>query len=105
MYRARLLAILVIVQSGGILSAQDGPQKGQIKKLDVNKSTIVVASDGKDISLRVTDETRVIRADGEQVDNLFKEKTFAIGATVFFKADGDTLKGIKLLPPGVGKGP
>jgi Cu/Ag efflux protein CusF len=101
----RLFATALIALLAGVLSAQDGPQKGRIKKIDADKSTVIVTSDGKDLIFQVTADTRVMNADGQQIDDLFKEKAFAVGAAVVFKADGQTLQGIKLQEGGAGKQP
>jgi hypothetical protein len=101
----RLVAIALVALLSGVLSAQDGPQKGRIKKIDADKSTVIVTSDGKDIALQVSAETRVMNADGQQIEDLFKDKTFAVGAAVVFKSDGQTLVGIKLEAGGAGKQP
>ena len=93
----RLFAILAIVVSAGALSAQDGPQRGQIKKIDADKNTLIVTSEGKDLTLQVTSETRVMNAEGQQVEEPFKNKLFTAGAAVVFKTDGQNiLQGIKL---------
>ncbi|HZZ79995.1 MAG TPA: hypothetical protein VFE62_15860, partial [Gemmataceae bacterium] len=101
----RFSAFFCVVALVGVLSAQEGPRRGQIKKMDAAKRTVVITSDGKDITLEVNDQTRVVRANGEKVDDFFKEKSFAAGANVLFLADGATLLGIRLQPANTGKGP
>lgn len=101
----RFLAMTLIALCVGALLAQDGPQQGRIKKLDADKNTVVVTSDGKDLALEVTADTRVMSAGGKQIDNLFKDKAFKEGAEVLFKRDGQKLIGIKLQEDGGGKQP
>ncbi len=103
----RLCALAIVAIFAGVLSAQDGPQKGRIKKIDADKSTVIITdARGLDVQLKVTTDTRVMNGDGQQIDNLFKEKAFGVGAAVTFRFDEKfNLVGIKLEAAGAGKQP
>jgi Cu/Ag efflux protein CusF len=101
----RLVATFCLIVVVGALAAQDRPRPGQIKKIDLAKKTIVITSFDKDIALEVTDQTRVVGGDGGPVDNLFKEKSFVVGATILFIGDGTKLRAIRLTSANAGNGP
>lgn len=82
----RLFAIALIALWAGVLPAQDGPQQGRIKKIIANQ-IIITDAKGLDVQLMVTADTRAVNADGKQIDNLFKDKAFAVGAPVMFRFD------------------
>lgn len=87
------------------LPAQEGPQRGRIKKVDPDKGTITITTaDGKDRDVVVTDSTRVVDAANKDVERRLKDKAFREGAAVLFKAetrDGkEVLVGLKLVGPG-----
>src|SRR5438874_9491072 len=92
----RILGIVGVVLFAGVLSAQDGPQKAIIKKVDADKSTLTLTADGKDLVVKVTADTKVVDAAGKQSDDPFKDGVFKVGASIVFKADGDTLVGIRV---------
>ena len=86
----RLGAMAGIVLLVGTLAGQEAsqaPQKGKIKKIDADKSTLTISVDGKDQDLLVAAETKVMDAANKQIENPFKEKTFIVGAAVMFKAE------------------
>ncbi|MSQ95019.1 MAG: hypothetical protein EXR98_10755 [Gemmataceae bacterium] len=105
---ARLVSLLVLALLAGALSAQDGPQKGVIKKTDAAKSTLAITADGKDLTLTVTPKTRVMTAAGQKIEDPFKDKAFTVGAAILFLADDKgALIGIRIggdakQPPGGG---
>jgi hypothetical protein len=96
----RTFGVIGIVLLAGVLSAQDDLRKGTIKKIDADKSTLVVTMDGKDLVLQVTAETRVMDRAGKTFTDPFKDRVFTVGAAVVFKADvkGDSgvLVGIRV---------
>jgi Cu/Ag efflux protein CusF len=100
----RIVAVACLVLLAGVLSAQDGPQKGTIKKVDADKGTLTLAADGKDLVVKVTAETRVMDTAGKSIDDPFKNNVFKPGAAILFKADGDTLVGIRIGDPNQAKG-
>jgi len=92
----RIFGVVSLVFLAGVLSAQDGPQKGTIKKVDADKNTLTLTADGKDLVVKVTTETKVMDAAGKQIEEPFKDKVFKAGANILFKVDGDTLLGIRI---------
>ncbi|MBI1832724.1 MAG: hypothetical protein HYR84_14885 [Planctomycetes bacterium] len=92
----RFIGIVAILLLVGVVGAQDGPQKGVIKKIDADKSTLTLSADGKDVLVKVTPETRVMDAAGRQIAEPFKNNAFKVGANIVFRADGDTLLGIRV---------
>jgi hypothetical protein len=100
----RIFGIVGLVLLASVLSGQDGPQKGVIKKVDADKSTLTLTADGKDLIVKVTAKTKVMDANDMQIADPFKDQRFKPGTPIFFKADGDTLVGIRALGAG-GKGP
>ena len=100
----RIFGVVGLVLLAGVLSAQDSPQKGTVKKIDPEKGTLTIAADGKDVVVKVTAETKVMNAKGKQITEPFKDNDFKAGTSVLFKTDGDTLVGIRALGAG-GKGP
>jgi Cu/Ag efflux protein CusF len=78
--------------------AQEGIQRGKVKKLDLDAKLITVTADGKDRELAITEQTRVLGAQGDTIKERFKD--IKEGAPVFFKPekrDGkDVLMGLKL---------
>jgi hypothetical protein len=82
------------------LLAQEGIQKGKIKKVDPDKKTIVITSEGKDYTFLAAEESRLMDETGNPVKERLADKRFRPGAPVMFKAgrkDGkDVLIGVKL---------
>src|SRR5258708_3728342 len=70
-----------------VLLAQEGPQRGKIKKVDVDKGTVTITVDGKDQEVLVTDDTRLVDAANMDVAQRLKDKAFKEGAEVLFKAE------------------
>ncbi len=101
---SRIFGVVGLVLLAGVLSAQNSPQKGTIRKIDADKGTLTIAADGKDVVVKVTAETKVMNANGKQITEPFKDNVFKAGTSVLFKTDGDTLVGIRALGAG-GKGP
>jgi hypothetical protein len=98
MLRVSLIAVAVLA----VAAAQqpDGPQKGKIKKIDVEKGVIVITSDGKDVEAKVNEQTQFRGADTQPLPDKIKDKALKEGAEVMFivrMRDGQTvLAGIKL---------
>jgi hypothetical protein len=82
------------------LPAQEGIQRGRIKKIDADKSIITIAADGKDLEFNVVAETRIMDAANQAVKDRLRDKSLKEGAMVMFKPamrDGKTiLVGLKL---------
>jgi len=106
---ASALIGLLILATG--LPAQQDIQRGKVKRVDADKGTITITTDGKDLDFTVTDDTRIMGADGREVKDRLKDKAFQAGAAIMFKPamrDGKTvLVGIKFADnePGGGSGP
>jgi hypothetical protein len=99
MFRTSLVAIAVLAVAAAAQQA-DGPQKGTIKKVDVEKGVIVITSGGKDVEATVTEQTQFRGADTQPLPDKIKDKALKEGAEVMFLArmrDGRTvLVGIRL---------
>lgn len=102
---AGLVALFITIQVLP-LSAQE-IQRGKLKKLDLDGKLIVITSNGKDVELALSEETRVLGASGK--DLAAKLKDFREGADLFFQPDerdGLTMaKALKLAAPGDGPRP
>src|SRR5260370_608690 len=102
----QIFSITVVLLLASVLTAQDGPQKGTIKKIDADKSTLTLNADGKDIVAIATDDTKFFNVKG---DNL-KERlqSFKVGVNVNFrvlaKDNKNYLDGLALLGAGGDKG-
>jgi Cu/Ag efflux protein CusF len=95
--RTAILALTFIsIWTGatGAVSAQD-IQRGKLKKLDVEKRTVVVTIAGKDQEFKLSDDTQVLGATGKNLAERLKD--FKEGASISVRAgNGGTLSGIKL---------
>jgi Cu/Ag efflux protein CusF len=89
-------AALVLIAAQ--LTAQEGIQKGKIKKLDLDAMTITLTAGAKDHELLITEKTQVFEAQGATIKE--RLQNFKAGADVMFKAGQqggkDVLVGIKL---------
>ena len=92
----RIFGIVGLVLLASVLPGQDGPQKGTIKKVDADNRTFTLTADGKDLIVKVTAKTKVMDANNMQIADPFKDQRFKPGTPIFFKADGDTLLGIRV---------
>jgi Cu/Ag efflux protein CusF len=70
-----------------VLLAQEGPQRGKIKKVDADKGIVTLTVDGKDLEVQVTDDTKLVDASNMDVAQRLKDKAFKEGADVVFKAE------------------
>jgi len=87
-----------LVVSG--LLAQEGIQRGTIKKVDATRETIVITSDGQDLTFSVPADARLMDETGKPIAERLGDKRFRAGAAVMFKTlrkDGkEVLQGVKL---------
>lgn len=93
---SRFVVVVLIILAGPTLAQRDGIQKGKIKSIDADKSSITLTVDGKDRTFTVTDDTRVFGAEGKRLKE--RLKTLKVGMEVFFKPkskNSKTLVGIK----------
>ncbi len=95
---------------GVALAQPDGIERGKVKKIDLDRLTITLTQDGKDRNLAITEETRVLGAEGKSLKERFAD--IKQGAEVQFKpgrrGGKDVLVGIKLAgqavpPPRIAK--
>lgn len=56
----RTFGVVGLVLLAGVLSAQDGPQKGTIKKIDADKSTLTLGAAGKGTPLVKVDSSKLV---------------------------------------------
>src|SRR5437868_117974 len=81
------------------VAAQEGIQRGKLKKADAGKGAVTITVDGTDRDFAVTPQTRIMDAAGQQVAQGLGDSRFVEGAAVMFKAarrDGkDVLVGLK----------
>lgn len=100
MGRTATLALAALVTLALALPAQEGIQKGTLKKVDADKGTLTVTVDGTDHDLTVTEQTRIFGPGMKPVEDRLKNPGFKPGAAVLFKAekqDGKlVLVGLKL---------
>src|SRR5712691_11747168 len=99
MFRSFFFALTTVAVTGGLI-AQDGPQRGTIKKIDATKPTVSITADGKDHEFTVTVQTRLMDPSGAEISEGLKDKRFREGAPVRFRTaqrDGQTvLLGLRL---------
>jgi Cu/Ag efflux protein CusF len=80
--------------------AQEDIQQGKIKKVDPDKGVLTVVSEGKELELHVTDQTKVWGPDMQELSDRLRDRRFREGASVQFKTarkDGkNVLFGLKL---------
>jgi hypothetical protein len=92
-----LLGVVFLVPS---LPAQEGIQRGQIKKVDTAKGIVTITTDGKDQEFLVTPRTRIVGASNQESTRGIKDEELKEGALVTFKAgekDGQkVLFGLKI---------
>jgi hypothetical protein len=67
-------------------AAQDGIRQAKIKKVDAEKGVLTLTTDGKDLELAVTDNTRFMGADGNMIKDGLGNVVFKAGQPVMFKA-------------------
>jgi Cu/Ag efflux protein CusF len=103
----RLVSVVgaVLFLWAGLLLAQDGIQKGKVKKIDLDKKTLTLTTGDKDIEVALTEQSRVLGVEAKDLKERFQG--IKAGMDVFFKVetrDGKSvLVGIK--PAGAGEAP
>ncbi len=100
----RLIVVVALLACGVAALAQDGIQKGKIKKVDPAKGVLTVSGGAKDVELTVVENTRFMGADGKPVPDGLRNPAFKEGVPVMFKTknvgDKTLLIGVKLVGPG-----
>jgi Cu/Ag efflux protein CusF len=105
------IAVILCAFTSLALAQPDGIEKGKVKKIDLDKMTITLAQGDKERELALTDDTRVLGAEGVK-DLKERFKGIKEGAEVQFKpgrrGGKDVLVGIKLAgeaapPPKIAK--
>jgi Cu/Ag efflux protein CusF len=88
----------------GSCLAQEGPRKATIKKVDAASDRLTLTVDGKDLSVDVPPDARMMDADGKALVKGLRSPELKKGAPVLFLArkrdDKDILVGLKLAPHG-----
>jgi Cu/Ag efflux protein CusF len=84
MLRTSAVALVALFLLGvGLAVAADATEvKGKIKSVDADKSVVVVTVDGKDMEFKITDDTKLINAMGNEIKMRLKAKAFKEGADV-----------------------
>jgi hypothetical protein len=94
---ATLLGAVLLVPS---LPAQEGIQRGKVKKVDTAKGIVTITTDGKDQDFLLTPRTRIVGAANQESTKGIKDEELKEGAEVMFKAvdrDGQkVLLGLKI---------
>ena len=107
MNRRLLTLVLALTLCTASLQAQEGPQRGKIKKVTAQSITVTV--DGKDVECTLAPNMRFMSAANEALSPPLEDKGVKAGAAVMFLArprDGQSvLVGLKLLPAGGAGGP
>lgn len=86
MLRTMLTVVLSWVLALGLF-AQDGPQRGTIKKIDAAKGTITISAEGKDHEFTVTPRTRIMDDSGAVVEKRLKDERIKEGVAVMFRGE------------------
>jgi hypothetical protein len=81
-----LAALSGLVLFAGALLAQEGVQRGKIKKVDAEKGVLTLTVGGEDRDFVVTRETRLVGTDNNDIGRRLKDERFKEGALVMFKA-------------------
>jgi hypothetical protein len=103
MIRSLVGAVLALMVFTPGLLAQQGIQRGKIKKIDADKGTLTITANGKDHDFTVAEGTRIMDAGGQPARGGLKNKGFKPGAQIMFKpglkGDQTVLFGLRLVPP------
>ena len=104
-----IASVVLFLLVASLLVAQDEIRRGKVKAIDPEKKTITITVDGKDETLALSADTRVMGSDGKAVVKLFEDKGLSPGSAVMFKGatrDGNrVLVGLKLGGDAPGKQP
>ena len=99
--RLFLLAAIATALLAAAGAAQEGPQRGTIKKVDTANDSLVLAVAGKDVTLRVTPATIMKGADNQNLAGRIKSPDLKVGRPVMFIAQSEdgkqVLRAIKLI--------
>src|SRR5436305_10951193 len=106
MRRTFLMLTLCLVAC--VLLAQEGPQRGRIKKFDTEKGTVTISTaDGKEVEASIVPETQFRNADNGKVAQI-REKGLPAGTNIMFKTRQDggkvVLEGIRVPDQAAGGG-
>jgi hypothetical protein len=100
MLRTLAYAVVGLLASAGGLRAED--VQGKVKKVDADKGVLTVTIDGKDREFRITDDTKMVDAEGKDLKNRLKSKRLEVGQEVTVtceKKDGkEVCTRVKLTP-------
>jgi Cu/Ag efflux protein CusF len=98
------LLVLGLLLATSALLAQEGRQRGKIKKVDADKDTITITVGDKDLEFEVSDKTRLMDGDNKEIKDRLKDKRLKPGTPVMFIARNRdntiVLVGMKLAGPG-----
>ena len=97
MLRKFVCALLAVVLSVGVLLAEQ--IKGKIKKLDPDKGTLVLSVDGKDQTHKLSRATKVLDADGKEIEAGLGSSALKPGVevTIITEKTGKKTQGVKEL--------
>ena len=73
MRTASLSFVLAFVVLVGFTVAQQGPERGQIKNVDLDKGVVTITSGGKDFECALTPQTMLRTADNQELPNFRKK--------------------------------
>jgi Cu/Ag efflux protein CusF len=92
-----LFGVVILVPP---VPAQEGIQRGKIKRIDTAKGVITISTDGRDQELFVTQRTRIVGVTNQESTKGINDEDLKEGAEVMFKAvekDGrNVLLGLKI---------
>src|SRR5262245_19483226 len=80
----RLLSLALVVVSVAA-SAQEGPQRGKIKRIDADKGVVTITAGDKEYEFSVTPRTRFMDGRGGAIDNGLKDERLKEGTSVMFR--------------------
>ena len=86
MLRLTLATLFTLSIPAGLL-AQEGPQRGTIKKVNADKNSISITADGKDHEFAVNARTRIMDGAGGAIEKGLKDERLKEGAAVMFRGE------------------
>ncbi len=110
MHRAQrplVAAVVAVTVLATVLVAQEAaPARGQVKKVEAEKGTLTITSEGKDLQFQVLPETRILDTFGNLAEGGLAHEGFKEGAVVAFRVrpgeNKNVLAGLKLVGRDVG---
>jgi hypothetical protein len=89
---------MIAAHAGKAAVAQDGPQAGVIKSVDVGKRTVTITYGNKEGEFKIAPSTQLMDASGKPIEQRLKDNRFKPDAPIYFKPqnDSNTLAGLKL---------